>query len=103
MNTLREASDFITEKYKETEAEYPQLKGLSDTEKIKFSIKHCVLHSAKITGKLAAISEEADHGGDIDITKVETLAVKELINAITLANRIGLSAEELLDRISKEA
>jgi hypothetical protein len=99
MNTLNEALTFVSEKYKETETEYPELRGLSDAEKIKFSIRHCVLHSAKITGKLAAISEGTDHGSPIDMEKVRGFAVKEMINALTLASRIGLSGDELLNRI----
>lgn len=104
MKTLEEALKFITEKYKNTEANYPELAKLSDTEKIKFDIRHCTLHSVKLAGKLASIiSEDADHGESLDTEKVKKLAVKELINALVLADRVGLSVEELIKRIPGEA
>ncbi|MDO8572756.1 MAG: hypothetical protein Q7S11_03255 [bacterium] len=103
MKTLEEALKFITEKYKNTEANYPELAKLSDTEKIKFDIRHCTLHSVKLAGKLASISEDADHGESLDTEKVKKLAVKELINALVLADRVGLSVEELIKRIPEEA
>ena len=103
MKTLTEAQKFITEKYKNTESSYPELAKLSDEERVKFDVRHCALHSVKIAGKLAAISEDADHGESLDTEKVKKLAVKELINALVLADRVGLSAEELLKRIPDEA
>jgi len=103
MKTLTEAQKFITEKYKNTESSYPELAKLSDEERVKFDVRHCALHSVKIAGKLAAVSEDADHGENLDTEKVKKLAVKELINALVLAGRVGLSAEELLKRIPDEA
>ena len=103
MKTLAEAQKFITEKYKNTEENYPELAKLSDEERVKFDVRHCALHSIKIAGKLAAVSEDADHGETLDTEKVKKLAVKELINALVLADRVGLSADELLKRVSEEA
>lgn len=103
MKTLNEALTFITEKYKNTGSNYPELSVLSDTEKVKFDVRHCALHSAKLAGKLADVSEDADHGGNLDTEKVKSLAVKELINALVLADRVGLSADDLLKRVSDEA
>src|SRR3989344_5383981 len=103
MKTLTEDQKFITEKYKNTESSYPELAKLSDEERVKFDVRHCALHSVKIAGKLAAVSEDADHGENLDTEKVKKLAVKELINALVLAGRVGLSAEELLKRIPDEA
>ena len=103
MKTLTEAQKFIAEKYRNTETNYPELAKLSGEERVKFDVRHCVLHSVKLAGKLAAVSEDADHGGSLDTEKVKKLAVKELINALVLAGRVGLSAEELLKRIPDEA
>jgi len=103
MKTLAEAQKFITEKYKNTEKNYPELAKLSGEERVKFDVRHCALHSVKLAGKLAAVSEDADHGENLDTEKVKKLAVKELINALVLADRVGLSAEELLKRIPDEA
>ncbi len=103
MKTLTEAQKFITEKYKNTEKNYPELAKLSGEERVKFDVRHCALHSVKLAGKLAAVSEDADHGGSLDTEKVKKLAVKELINALVLADRVGLSADELIKRISEEA
>jgi len=103
MKTLDEALKFIAEKYKNTEEYYPDLAGMTAEEKLKFAVRHCAIHSAKTTGKLSALCEDADHGDKLDIEKAKTLAVKELINSLTLADRVGLTAEELLKKISKEA
>lgn len=102
MKTLTEAQKFISEKYKNTKEHYPELAKLSGEERIKFDVRHCALHSVKLAGKLAAISEDGDHGKDLDTEKVKKLAVKELINALVLAERVGLSAEELLKRVPDE-
>ena len=103
MKTLTEAQKFIAEKYKNTGENYPELAKLSDEERIKFDVRHCALHSVKLAGKLATVSEDADHGESLDVEKVKKFAVKELINALVLADRVGLSAEELLKRVSEEA
>ncbi len=103
MKTLTEAQKFITEKYKNTEANYPELAKLSGEERVKFDVRHCALHSVKLAGKLAGVSEDMDHGESFDTEKVKRLAVKELINALVLAGRVGLSADEMLKRIPEEA
>ena len=102
MKTLSEAMEFVAEKYKDTESNYPELAVLSDAEKVKFNVRHSALHSAKLAGKLSALSEDGDHGGNLDTEKVKSLAVKKLINVLVLANRVGLSADELLKRIPEE-
>lgn len=103
MKTLAEAQKFISEKHKNTEANYPELAKLSAEERVKFDVRHCALHSVKLAGKLASVSEDADHGESLDTEKVKKLAVKELINALVLADRVGLNADEMLKRIPEEA
>jgi len=76
---------------------------MSDDERVRFAVRHCVMHSAKTTGKIAALCEDADHNTKLDVESVKKLAVKELINSLTLADRVGLSAEDLLKMIEKEA
>lgn len=103
MKTLTEAQKFLSEKYKNTEEHYPEFAKLSVEERAKFNVRHCALHSVKLAGELAAVSEDADHGENLDTEKVKKLAVKELINALVLADRVGLNADEMLKRVPNEA
>jgi hypothetical protein len=57
---------YIAEHFQFNEKGYSELHGASDDELLRFAIRHSALHFSKTAGKIAAISEGADHGRKMD-------------------------------------
>lgn len=73
---------------------------LSTPEKtLAFAVGHSLKHMAKTTGQIAAETERYDHGGKMDMEKLKIATAKAAVNALNLANALGMSAEELAERI----
>lgn len=80
---------------------YPELAGMTPDQRRNFLVKHSVLHIAKTNGRIAAICEDFDHNGLIDddeVTALQIATVKMFVNALKLAEEVGLSASDLLAR-----
>lgn len=90
---------FIAEHFKFDEATYPELKGASSEKRLEFAIRHSALHFSKTTGKIAAVSEDADHGGSLDIEAVKENVSKALISVLRLAELVGMSETDIVDAI----
>jgi|SRR3989344_6340439 len=101
LQDLDKLIEFIADNFKFNEQKYPQLKGVSKEEVLTFAIKHSALHFAKTAGKIAAVSENVDHGGELDIKELKENVSKSLINTLRLADLAGISDTELLKTIKE--
>ncbi len=77
------------------ETNYPELAGRGEGERLAFALRHVAIHCAKTTGKIATVSEAADHGEAVDKEGLEVDCAKALINTLRLADLIGLSGKDL--------
>ncbi len=77
-------------------------KGGNATKEMAFAADHTLKHVVKSAGALAAELEKFDHSGRFDPEPLRTIAVKQTINALNLANALGITAEELGESIRKE-
>lgn len=84
------------------EKKYPELAGASEKERFLFALRHSGLHFAKTAGKVAAVGEDLDHGGEPDVAELKKQVWKSLVNAFWLADKIGMTEEEILDAIEKK-
>lgn len=84
------------------EKTYPELKGANEEQRLKFAIRHSALHFAKTAGKIAATSEDTDHGGEIQIAELKINVPKALINILRLAELLNISEEDLIRAIEKK-
>lgn len=78
---------------------YPSLKGKTDEEKFSFALNHYALHFSKTAGKIALVSEHADHGEEIDIEALRDNVPKALINVLRLAELVGMNEKEIIESI----
>ncbi|OGD31908.1 hypothetical protein A3C91_00575 [Candidatus Azambacteria bacterium RIFCSPHIGHO2_02_FULL_52_12] len=84
------------------EKTYPELKGASEEERLAFAVKHSALHFAKTAGKIAAVSEDADHGGAIDTVDLKINTTKALISILRLAELLNMSEKDLIKAIEEK-
>lgn len=81
---------------------YPELKGVSEKERLEFTIRHSALHFSKTAGKVAAVSEDADHGGGLDVDVIKENVSKALINTLRLAELVGMSEDDLVKAVEEK-
>lgn len=81
---------------------YPELSGASEEATLRFALRHSVLHFAKTAGKIAAHSEDVDHGGEGDLEALKTDVAKSLLNTLRLAGLLGMDEGDLVARIEKK-
>lgn len=93
---------YIAKHFQFNEKKYPELRGASDDEVLRFAIRHSALHFAKTAGKIAATSEDIDHGNKMDIKTMKTDIAKSLINTLRLAELFKMSGAELTALIKKK-
>ncbi len=80
---------------------YPELQGKSRNARKLFLVKHSTAHVLKTMGKIAAVTERFDHEGMVapeDEERLKDASVKLFVNALKLAEEVGLSADDLLKR-----
>ena len=85
-----------------TEAEYPELVGKDAQQRLIFALRHSAIHFAKTAGKIAAASEAADHGGELNIEELRLNVPKALINALRLAELVGMKGEEIEESLEEK-
>lgn len=90
---------YIGTRYTFTPEHYPSLEGLSPEHKKAFAVSHSVHHMCKSIGKLATECERCDHGGVMSDAALEEGAVKMFINAVKLVEELGLTAQDLANKI----
>ena len=101
MNEIERLINFIAEHHKFDAIKYPELNGASPEEILKFAVRHSALHFSKTAGKIAAVSENTDHDGQIDVEEIKINLSKGFINALRLAELVGMSEKELIDSVEK--
>jgi hypothetical protein len=82
-------------------ARYPELQGMNEEAHRNFVVKHSLMHILKTTGKIASCCEDFDHthtAGPEEGLLLQELAIKLVVNALKLAEEVGLSADDLLQR-----
>ena len=95
MSTLSSLISLAAQRHACTEGDYPELAGKDAQQRRIFALRHSAIHFAKTAGKIAAVSEAADHGGELDIEELRRNVPKALINALHLAELVGMSGEEI--------
>ncbi|MEK7520221.1 MAG: hypothetical protein AAB581_03215 [Patescibacteria group bacterium] len=93
---------FVTAHFPFDENVYPELKGADEKQRFLFAVRHSAIHFAKTAGKIAAVSEDADHGDDIDTEKLKENVPKALINTLRLAELLGMSEKDLTRAIEEK-
>lgn len=93
---------FIAKHFRFDEKTYPELKGASEQQRLAFAVKHSALHFAKTAGKIAAVSEDADHGGAIDAADLKINVMKALISILRLAELLDMSEKDLIKAIEEK-
>lgn len=89
----------IAEHFPFGEDHYPELRGANETERLLFAVRHSALHFAKTSGKIAAGSEDTDHGNALNIPEVKANIVKALIDILRLAELLGMTEEDIVKAI----
>jgi len=92
---------FITKHFPFDESVYTELKDASKEERLRFAVRHSAIHFSKTAGKIAAISEKADHEGKVNPEDLKLDTVKGLVNALRLAELISLSEAEIIHTIEE--
>jgi hypothetical protein len=99
--TIAELTHFIAERYTFTPEKYPELARIDDASKRAFAIRHLGIHFAKTAGKIAAVSEAADHGSPLDEESLRTDIAKSLLTTLRLAEIMNMTTEDLVKRIEQ--
>jgi hypothetical protein len=102
MPSLTTVITYIGKHFVFDEKKYAALAGATEQQKLKYGINHSALHFAKTAGKIAAVSEGADHGAELDIAELKENVPKALINTLKLAELIGMTEEEIVAAIEKK-
>ncbi len=90
--------EFISRNYRFDGDSYPELRENPD-KAFNFGISHTAHHMMKSTAMVATEAEKADHGGEVDPSKLETVVIKQLVNTLKLASHIGLTSSDLIASI----
>jgi len=93
---------FIAKYFPFDEKTYPELKGANKEKHLIFAIRHSAIHFAKTAGKIAAVSEDADHNRKIKIGELKENTSKSLINTLRLAELLNMSEDDLISAIEKK-
>ena len=81
---------------------YPATSPMNALEIQLFCVKHSALHFSKTAGQLAAIAEAIDHGAELKTESLRKIAVSSLVNALKLADEVGLTSKDLVEEISQK-
>lgn len=93
---------FITEHYHFDAQNFPELEGKSEKQVFAFAVQHSALHFAKTAGKVVAVTEDADHGKEIDVEELKANIPKALINTLRLAELVHMSEQEIIESIEQK-
>ncbi len=81
---------------------YPELRDATDEQKLAFAVRHNALHFSKTAGRIAAVSEDVDHGGQLKIETLKSNVVDSLVSTLRLAEVIGMSEQEMISMIREK-
>ena len=94
--------EFVGRHFVFDEQIYPELKGANEEKRLAFAVRHSALHFSKTAGKVAAVSEDVDHGGELDIETVKENIPKAIISTLKLAEIVGMKGDEIVNAIEKK-
>lgn len=100
-NSLDSLIKYIAEKHQFNGDKYPEIKNASEEDVFRFAVRHSALHFSKTAGKVAASSEDIDHGGQGGLEDLKTNVAKSLVNTLRLAELLEMSEKELVEKIYK--
>jgi hypothetical protein len=81
---------------------YPAIAPLDGRELQIFCVRHSALHFSKTAGQLAELAEAIDHGAELKTEALRKIAISSLVNALKLADEVGLSGSEMAAEIRKK-
>ncbi len=102
--TTEELLNMVAEAWPINAKEYPVLAKMPQTPKTRqgFGVAHANLHIMKSCGAVAALVEGSDHSGfssDVigggDNNDLRKLAIKQVLNALRLAELTGVTGEDI--------
>jgi hypothetical protein len=99
---INQLMEIIAKRFPFDENHYPELRGASEKERLLFAVRHSALHFAKISGKIAAVSEDMDHGKDMHTPDAKTYVTKTLIDVLRLAELLGMTEKDIIEAIEKK-
>jgi hypothetical protein len=95
---LSEIRKVVAERWRFNSDEYPHIKNMSPEAHRDFSRSHILKHAMKSLGRMAAVSEDADHAKPkLEAPRAEMTALigKMLVNLMQLADSYGITDAEL--------
>lgn len=92
---------YFGEKWTCTPDRYPEMNGMNEDETLHFVLRHSALHFSKTAGRIAAASEDSDHGKRLNIEDLKINVAKSLINTLYLAGQLKMTEEELESLVKK--
>lgn len=81
---------------------YPELRDATDEQRLAFAVRHNALHFAKTAGRIAAVSEDTDHGGVLNVETLRNNVVDSLVSTLRLAEVVGMTEQELVALIREK-
>lgn len=104
-NTIDRLIKLIAQHLVFDEKNYPELKGADEKKRLAFAIRHSALHFSKTAGKLSSISEDIDHGAEMDISDLKKQLIKSTVNTLRLAELLEMSEKDIacaVEEVCKE-
>jgi hypothetical protein len=95
---LSDIRKIVSARWRFNSDEYPHIRTMSPEAHRDFSRSHILKHAMKSLGKMAAISEDADHVEprlQTPHAEMAVLIAKMLVNLMQLADSYGITNEEL--------
>ncbi len=102
MQQLDVLMGFVAKHFPFIEEKYPELRGKDEQEQLVFALRHLALHISKTAGKIAASSEDVDHGNGVNVQELRVNATKGIVTLLRLADVIGLKGEDLVKAMEEQ-
>lgn len=93
--------EYIQGKWICTPERYPEMSMMNSDEQLRFVLRHTALHFAKTAGKVAAISQNSDHGELLNVEDLKINTAKSLINTLYLAGQLKMTEQEIVSMVKK--
>ncbi len=100
-NQFQQFIDVVSEAYPINTKDYPVTEKLNPEEKLNFSMTHIGKHISKSLGKIMSELENGDHGGVVDMEKIEKATIRLMISVLKLCDEQKITGEKLADQIPK--
>ena len=91
---------YVGKRYAFTPDNYPGLRGIPPEQRKVFAVNHSIHHLYKSLGKIAAECEASGHSGVLDEKALRRAVAKTFVDALRLAEELGMTAAELAEEVS---